>query len=251
MDDAPFEGKTALVTGGAQRIGRILALRLGTLGCNVAVHYKDSKQQAEGVVSHLEAKGVKAAAIQADLADPEQCLRLVASVRRRLGSSVDLLVNNASTYPPVRLPDLEWDALAATLKVDAWAPFELMRAVHRQLKKRGGAAVNLLDARIADHDLGHAGYFLAKRMLADITRMAAIELAPQMRVSAVAPGPILPPPGGDSLDLERWAKHLPLRRTPSPDDVADAVLYLLGAPGVTGEIIHVDGGRHLGRAVYG
>ncbi|HUR61133.1 MAG TPA: SDR family oxidoreductase [Candidatus Thermoplasmatota archaeon] len=250
MDDAPFAGKTAIVTGGAKRIGRIIALRLGTLGCNVAVHYKDSEEQAAGVVSHLKAKGVKATAIQADLAHPEQCLELVAAARRRLGG-VDFLVNNASTYPEVRLADLAWKDLAATLKVDAWAPVELMRAVHQQLKKRGGATVNLLDARIADHDLGHAGYYLAKRMLADLTRMAAIELAPQMRVSAVAPGPILPPPGGDALDLERWAKHLPLRRTPASDDVADAVLYLLGAHGVTGEIIHVDGGRHLGRAVYG
>lgn len=251
MDDKPFDGMTALVTGGAQRIGKTLALRLGALGANVAVHYKGSGAQAYGVCSQLQAKGVQAVALQADLADPQQCRDLVASARKELGHAVDFLVNNASTFPAVRLPALEWDALADTLKVDAWAPFELTRAVHKQLRKRGGATVNLLDARIADHDLGHAGYFLAKRMLADITRMAAIELAPQMRVNGVAPGPILPPKDGDASDLARWAKHLPLLRPPTPDDVADAVLYLLGARGVTGEIISVDGGRHLGRAVYG
>ncbi|HEX2065231.1 MAG TPA: SDR family oxidoreductase, partial [Candidatus Thermoplasmatota archaeon] len=231
---------TALVTGGAQRIGKTLALRLGELGANVAVHYKGSGAQAYGVCSQLQAKGVRAVALQADLADPQACRELVASARKELGHAVDFLVNNASTFPAVRLPDLQWDALAETLKVDAWAPFELMRALHGQLRKRGGATVNLLDARIADHDLGHAGYFLGKRMLADITRMAAIEFAPLMRVSGVAPGPILPPKGGDASDLARWAKHLPLLRAPTPDDVADAVLYLLGARGVTGDIISVD-----------
>jgi NAD(P)-dependent dehydrogenase (short-subunit alcohol dehydrogenase family) len=251
VDEKPFEGMTALVTGGAQRIGKVIALRLGELGANVAVHYRGSGAQAYGVCSQLQAKGVKAVALQADLADPEACKALVASARKEVGHAIDFLVNNASTFPAVRLQELEWDVLAATLKVDAWAPLELTRAVHKQLRKRGGAVVNLLDARIADHDLGHAGYFLAKRMLADITRMAAIEFAPQMRVSGVAPGPILPPKDGDASDLARWAKHLPLLRPPTPDDVADAVLYLLGARGVTGDVISVDGGRHLGRAVYG
>lgn len=251
MDERPFEGMTALVTGGAQRIGKVLALRLGELGADVAVHYGRSGAQAYAVCSQLQAKGVQAVALQADLADPQACRSLVAEARSELGHAVDFLVNNASTFPAVRLPDLEWDALAATLKVDAWAPFELMRAVHGQLRKRGGAAVNLLDARIADFDLGHAGYYLAKRMLADLTRMAAVELAPRLRVSGVAPGPVLPPKGGSAADLARWAKHLPLLRTPTPDDVADAVLYLLGARGVTGDVVNVDGGRHLGRAVYG
>jgi len=242
---------TALVTGGGQRIGKVIALRLGELGANVAVHYNRSGAQAYGVCSQLQAKGVQAVALPADLGDPQACRDLVGAVRKELGHAVDFLVNNASTFPAIRLPDLEWPQLEASLRVDAWAPFELMRATHKQLRKRGGACVNLLDARIADFDLAHAGYYLAKRMLADLTRMAAVEFAPQLRVNGVAPGPILPPPGGDDADLVKWAKHLPLRRTPSPDDVADAVLYLLGARGVTGDIVNVDGGRHLGRAVYG
>ena len=250
MADAPFKGKAALVTGGAHRIGKAIALRLGALGANVAVHYNTSGRQAKAVCRKLESGGVQAVALQADLADPQACRDLVASARKEFGA-IDLLVNNASTFPAVRLPDLEWDDLVATLKVDAWAPLELLRATHKQLRKVGGATVNLLDARIADHDLGHAGYYLAKRMLADLTRMAAIEFAPRMRVNAVAPGPILPPPGGSDADLARWAKHLPLLRTPTPEEVADAVVYLLAARGVTGDVINVDGGRHLGRAVYG
>jgi pteridine reductase len=190
-------------------------------------------------------------AVQADLGDAKACTTLMGKAAKQLGP-VDLLVNNASTFPAVRLPDLQLEDLLRSIQVDAWAPLELTRALHAQVpKKRGGAVVNLLDARIADFDLAHAGYYLAKRMLADLTRMAAIEFAPLLRVNGVAPGPILPPPGGGKVDLERWAKHLPLRRTPTPDDVAQAVGYLLGAPSITGEVVHVDGGRHLGRAVYG
>ncbi len=114
-----------------------------------------------------------------------------------------------------------------------------------------GAVVNVLDARIADYDWDHVGYHLAKRMLADLTQLCAVRFAPAITVNGVAPGPVLPPRGEGTAVLERWAKHLPLQRTPSPDDVADAVLYLLGSRSVTGQIVNVDGGRHLGRAVYG
>ncbi len=162
---------------------------------------------------------------------------------------MDFLVNNAATYTATKLADLEWSGLSRDIAVNAWAPLALTRAFHAQAK-RAGAVVNLLDTRIEDYDWDHLGYQLSKKMLRDITRLQAVEYAPKVRVNGVAPGPILPPEGEGEAMLERVGKHLPLRKSPSPDDVADAVLYLLGAHGVTGEVLHVDGGRHLGRAVY-
>lgn len=251
MDDKPFAGRAALVTGGSSKIGKAIALRLGALGADVAVHYKDSEATARDVCKQVRAKGAKAAAIAADLADPEACRTLMEDAKKSLGRELDFLVNNAGTYPAAKLADLQWAGLSKTLRLNAWAPLELTRAFHRQVGKRGGAVVNLLDARIADFDLGHAGYFLAKRMLADLTRLCAVEFAPHLRVNGVAPGPVIPASGGDPAELKRLAQHTPLLRVAGLDDVADAVLYLLGARAVTGEVISVDGGRHLGKAVYG
>lgn len=250
VDARPFDGHTALVTGAGRRLGRVLALRLAALGCNLVLHANKSASDAFSVASKLQTRGVECHVLEADLDDPAQARLLVERAKKAAGRSINFLVNNASTFTPATVDGLEWDGLATDLRVNAWAPFELTRAFAKQTR-RAGAVVHLLDTRIADYDWQHVGYHLSKRMLADMTRLQAVSLAPKIRVNAVAPGPILPPDGEAEAALERWGKHLPLRRTPSPDDVADAMLYLLGATGVTGQVLHVDGGRHLGRAVYG
>ena len=249
MDDRPFAGRTALVTGAAARLGRTIALRLGALGANVVVHHHTNAVGAYQVCSELQSKGVQAFALAHDLSEPADVGKLVAAARKASGKPLDFLVNNAASYPRSKVGDLSWAAFQEVLAVNAWAPFELTRAFAAQAKK-GGAVVNLLDARIADYDWDHVGYIVAKKALAELTRMCAVHYAPVVRVNAVAPGPVLPPAGEAEATLERLSRHLPLRAAPSPDDVADAVLYLLGARGVTGEILNVDGGRHLGKAVY-
>ncbi|MEA3190789.1 MAG: hypothetical protein QOD77_1371 [Thermoplasmata archaeon] len=245
MDRRPFSGSTALVTGGARRLGRVLALRLAALGCDLVVHHHDSAAEAFGLASELQALGVQATVAQADLREPAAAARLVEQARKQAGRPLRFLVNNASDFPPVKLEALEWPELEATLRLDAWAPFALTRAFVAQAPAHA-AVVNLLDTRIADYDWEHAGYYLAKRMLADLTRLCAVQFAPKATVNGVAPGPVKM-----GTDLDHLAKHLPMRKLPHPDDVADAALYLLGAPAVTGQVLHVDGGRHLGRAVYG
>ncbi len=249
MDDRPFAGRTALVTGAAARLGRIIALRLGTLGASVVVHHNASTVGAYQVCSELQSRGVEAFAVPQELGDPNGPAKLMAAARKAAGKPLDFLVNNAATYPKAKVTDLSWDKLTDSLAVNAWAPFELTRLFAAQAKK-GGAVVNLLDTRIADYDWDHVGYILSKHMLAEMTRLCAVQYAPDVRVNAVAPGPILPPVGEAEATLDRLSRHLPLRTTPTPDDVADAVLYLLGSRGVTGDILHVDSGRHLGKAVY-
>lgn len=255
MDDRPFAGHTALVTGAARRIGRTIATRLATLGANVVVHHHTSAADAHSLCADLRTRRVQAWPVRADLSDPAAVEGLLDDARGVAGREVDLIINNAASFPKSTLEDLTWEGLSEAIRTDAWAPFELTRALgarYGKLKGRskGAAVVNLIDTRIADYDWEHAGYILAKRLLADLTRMSAIRFAPHVTVNGVAPGPTLPAAGMDRATFQRLAKHLPLRRTPTPDDIADAVLYLLGNRSVTGQVIHVDGGRHLGKAVY-
>ena len=251
MAEPPLAGRAALVTGGARNLGAAIALRLAGLGCPVAVHHNASRKEALALVARLRSHGRIAAAVQADLSDPKAARALIPAAEKALGRPIELLVNNAASFLPGRLGDLTWGRLEDSLKLDAWAPFELTRAFAARLgPRRRGTVVNLLDARIEDYDWDHVGYFLAKRLLADLTRLSAVAYAPRVTVNGVAPGPVTDPPGEAGF-LERIRKHLPLRRTPTPGDVADAVAYLLGARNVTGEVLFVDGGRHLGRAVYG
>lgn len=244
-------GRAALVTGGGVRIGAAVCRALADAGANVAVHYHSSAAPARVLVAKLRQAGVRAVAVRADLAKPAQRRKLMATAARSLGQPIDLLVNNASTFPARRLLEMDEAQWRDDLVVNAWAPFELVRDLAAQLGRREGSVVNFLDARIVDDDRRHPGYFLAKRMLADLTRLCALELGPRIAVNAVAPGPTLPPPGMDEAKgkrlLERLRQRLPLQRNSTPDDVARAVVYLAASRAHTGQVLFVDGGRHLGR----
>ncbi len=235
---SPLAGKTALVTGAAKRIGRAVSLALASSGVNVVIHYSRSSHDAETLAADLGRLGVQATPLQADLAEPEEAEALVGRAGR-----IDLLVNNASVFEADTLETATLDRLVHAVKINAWAPFVLTRAFARQLGR--GKVVNLLDTRVAGLDLAHAGYLLSKQMLAVITRMAAVAFAPGVTVNAVAPGLILPPPGQDEAYLARLARGLPLRRHGGPEDVARAVLFLLESDFITGQVVFVDGGRHL------
>ena len=147
------------------------------------------------------------------------------------------------------MTDFTQEELLANLQVNALSPLWLCRAFAAQ--QRAGAVVNFLDTRISDYDREHAAYHLSKRMLHALTKMLALELAPRIRVNAVAPGLILPPPGQDETYLRRHINTNPLRRIGTPEGVAAAALFLLRSAFVTGQVIYVDGGRHLKGCVYG
>lgn len=241
-----FEGKRALVTGAGVGIGRAVALALGREGASVALHCHRSLEGARGVARELSDLGRQAWILEADLADPEEAESLGREACELLGP-MDYLVNSAAVWPEDRLESLSWEDLSATLRVNAFAPLTLARALARQ--GRAGAVVNLLDTRMLGRDPSHASYHLSKRTLGTLTRMLAWELAPLVRVNGVAPGAI----ERDSLPhgvREAWARANRLGRLGSEEEVAEAVVYLLGAEFVTGQVLHVDGGRFLEGAMY-
>ncbi len=244
-----LRGELALVTGAARRIGRALATALAGAGCDVVVHYRSSGTEAEETARTVRARGRAAWTVRADLETDGGADAAFDAARESAGRPVGILVNNASIFPAGTLPETEAGEVLRNVRVNAVAPMSLGRRLAAQAA--GGQVLNLLDARIADYDAAHAAYHLSKRMLFTLTRMMALEFAPAVRVNAVAPGLILPPPGEDEAYLERMKQTNPLGRTGSAEEVAEAALYLLRAPFVTGQVLFVDGGRHMKGAVYG
>jgi NAD(P)-dependent dehydrogenase (short-subunit alcohol dehydrogenase family) len=243
-----LRGKVALVTGAAKRVGRAIALALAREGADVVIHYHSSKAEASDLVVELRAMGRRAWAIQGDLSRPANCARIIRQAVAQAGR-LDILVNNASTFPARAMATITFDQFIADLRVNAWAPLELARQFARG--GRAGQIINLLDTRIRGYDPVHAGYILAKHVLAQLTRMLAVELAPRIAVNAVAPGLILPPPGKNQAHLRKLASSLPLKRHGGPEDVARAVVYLAASRFVTGQVLWVDGGRHVREDFYG
>jgi NAD(P)-dependent dehydrogenase (short-subunit alcohol dehydrogenase family) len=241
-------GKTALITGASDRLGRAIALALAAQGAAVAVHYHRDAAAAAETADQVRAAGARAALVQADFSQPGQGTALVARAVAELGP-LDILINNASVYHETTLADLSAAALAEAMQINAVALLEISRAFAAQ--GRPGDIINLLDARLGDYDRRHVAYHLSKRAAHALTAMCALDFAPAIRVNAVAPGVILPPEGQDESWLRRLAPTAPLQRFGSPRDVTDAVLFLLAGPFITGQVIFVDGGRHLRGDFYG
>lgn len=241
------------------RLGRAIATGLAEAGSAIVIHYRSSRDEAEETAAVVADRGVPVEIIQADLADPDAAGSLIDRAWEAAGP-IDMLVNSASRFPSGRLDTLRFDGLVGILALNTWAPFALTRSLAERVRAAAGEApetdmsspprnrgtvVNLLDTRIVGGDPAHAAYHLSKRMLADLTRMTAVEYAPDIRVNAVAPGYILPPPGADRTYLEERARAVPAGRPGSVADVADAVVYLMCSDYVTGETIFVDGGQNL------
>ena len=237
-----IEGRTALVTGAGKRVGRAIATALADSGANVVVHYNRSTAEAEALASELIARGVQAWTVQADLADETQAAGLV-SRAMQLAGGLDILVNSASVFPRTRLAEATWDSLAENLQVNAWAPLVLSRALAEVCSS--GHIVNLLDSKITGQSSTHVTYLLSKQMLAFLTRQLAVSLAPGIAVNAVAPGLILPPDDAPEGYGERLLPTVPMRRMGTPEDVAEAVVYLASSRFITGQVIYVDGGWHV------
>jgi len=242
MSGDSLHGKTALVTGAAKRIGREIALALARAGVNVAVHFRQSAKQAEELRAELASHGVRAWLVEADFSDIAATQRLIPEVLEKAGS-LDILVNSASMFLPSTIRNLEFADLMQHMQVNAWAPFVLSREFAR-LSARG-KIINMLDTRIVGDDQSHVAYILSKQVFALLMKMTAIEFAPRITVNGVAPGLILPPAGKDESYMDDLARTIPLKRHGKPADIADAVLYLLKSDFVTGQVIFVDGGRHL------
>lgn len=233
---------TALVTGGAKRIGAAIVMEMAQHGYDVVIHHHTSKEQAEATADLVRAMGRKAWTLQADLTDLDQAESLLPKARK-LAGPVRFVVNNASAFPRIDLPSMTVHDVDTMMRLHAYAPLLIARAAAPE----ADAIINILDTRITSHDPEHFPYHLSKQTLDNLTRTLAKELAPT-RVNGVAPGPILPPTD-DSDDPETKLKNAAdatvLGRSGTPDEIAQAVRFLLEAEYITGDVLFVDGGRHL------
>ncbi len=236
------------MTGASRRIGRAVSLALAQHGVNVAVHYGASRTEAESLAREARSLGVSAECLQADLSNLDRAKALFAEAEAALGP-ISIVVNNASVFPESSLSEFAPEDLYANVDVHALAPLLIVRAL--KATGRPGSVLNFLDCMIADYDRKHAAYHLSKRMMYSLTRMMAVEFAPQLRVNAVAPGLILPPEGKDETYLASLAHTNPLNRHGSAEDVVEAALFLLKSDFATGQVIYVDGGRNLRGSMYG
>lgn len=236
---------TALVTGGARRIGRALALDLARQGYAVAVHHNASATEAEDVVREIAATGGRAAVVAADLADTAATDTLVTRAAAMLGP-VTVLINNASLFERDSIGDFPVDLWDAHLDVNLRAPAQLTKAFAAQLPAdRDGNVINLIDQRVWNLTGEFLSYSVSKVGLWGLTQMTAIALAPRIRVNGVGPGPVLPSARQSDADFARQCAATPLGRGSSPDEICDAVRYILRAPAMTGQMIALDGGAHL------
>ncbi len=243
-------GKVVLVTGGAVRIGAGICRALARQGAHLAIHCHHSRQAADELCAELATETV-AAVVPGALDTPDGAPRLIDATISALGQ-IDVLINNAAIFNKTSLLDTTPAVLQHELAVNALVPIELTRAfaqAHLAPRPASGAAtgcvINLLDRRIACPQQGELPYQLSKRLLAEFTTLAALELAPRIRVNGVAPGAVLPPPGLDEDYLQDAAGPAPLQSRCRPEDVAAAVACLLAQDAITGQTLFVDGGQHL------
>ncbi|MDO8465709.1 MAG: pteridine reductase [Gallionella sp.] len=244
-----MQGKTVLVTGGAKRVGAAICRRLHAAGAEVAVHYRSSAQEALALRDELNTlRPESAAAFQSDLLDLNALPQLVREVVERFGR-LDALVNNASSFyatPLAEVDEQQWNDLLGT---NLRAPLFLAQAAAAELRRHHGCIVNIADIHAERPMHGHLLYSVAKAGLAALTRALAQEMAPQVRVNAVAPGVIMWPENAVWMDEEQRRKivaHTLLKREGEPDDIAKTVAFLIqDAPYMTGQIIAVDGGRSV------
>jgi NAD(P)-dependent dehydrogenase (short-subunit alcohol dehydrogenase family) len=240
------KGKTALVTGGAHRVGKAITLALARAGANVVVNYHTSAAAAEETAGEARALGVEALIAGADVSDRQQVEAMVAGAQDRFGS-VDILVNSASRFEKTPFPTQDVSAWHRVLDILIHGSFYCANAVAPLMLERGeGTIINIVDLSAWEPWPNFAAHSVGKAGLLALTRQLALELAPAVRVNAVAPGPALPPPGYSQAQTARAAGRTLLNRWGVADDVAQAVMYLIKADYVVGEVIIVDGGERFG-----
>ncbi|MGA8258737.1 MAG: pteridine reductase [Arenicellales bacterium] len=247
MQNNTLQDKVALVTGGAQRLGAVVATRLHEAGMKLVIHYRSSDKAAHALQASLHAKrDASVVLVKGELLDVSKT-RHLASQCIQAFSRLDVVVNNASLFHPTPLGSVtasEWETI---MGVNLRAPFFLVQEAAAELRRNQGCVVNLVDiyGRVPLKD--HIVYSIAKAGLIALTRALARELAPEVRVNAVAPGAILWPEGDDNeVAHQRIISNTPLKRVGSPQDIAEAVLFLVSGAGfTTGQVIPVDGGRWI------
>jgi NAD(P)-dependent dehydrogenase (short-subunit alcohol dehydrogenase family) len=238
--------KAVLVTGAGRRIGRAIALDLAANGWDVAVHFNASAEEAADVVATITKGGQKAVAIAADLADEAATEALIDRAAEVVGP-LTCLINNASVFEEDSVETASRTSWDRHLDVNLRAPFVLTRAFAGQVPvAASGNVINIIDQRVWNLTPHFVSYTLSKSGLWTLTQTLALALAPHIRVNAIGPGPTLASPRQTADQFDRQWSPLPLARATAPDEVAGAVRFILDAPAMTGQMIALDAGQHLG-----
>lgn len=239
-----IRGKVALVTGGARRVGRVIARALAGAGADVVVHHHASEIEASEAVTEFRGYGVRSEAVKADLTRPAQIDELFRRVEALWGR-LDVLVNNAAVFERAPVEEITPEAWDRVIALNLRAPFLCSKAAVPLMGATGGAIINIADVAAFQPWPGYIHYCASKAGLVMLTRGLARALAPRIRVTAIAPGPVLPPPGTSGDEIADMADLTVLKRIGAPEDVAGAVLYLAESDFVTGSTLFVDGGKML------
>jgi len=243
--------RAALVTGGAKRLGRAIALALAGEGFDIALHYATSAAEAEATAEAIRALGRRAVTLAADLARETEVAGLMPAAIAALGP-VGVLVNNASTFERDEVGDATRASWDRHLEPNLRAPFVLTQGFAAALPAGAeGVVINLLDQRVWSLTPHFVSYTVSKAGLWALTRSLALALAPRIRVVGIGPGPALPSPRQSQAQFDRQCASVPLRRGTSPDEIARAAIALLALPAVTGQMLALDGGQHLNWAAPG
>jgi 3-oxoacyl-[acyl-carrier protein] reductase/pteridine reductase len=244
------EGKTALVTGGGHRVGRAITLALARAGANVVINYHHSAEAAEATAADVRALGVEALPVRADVGDWPEVQAMVSGAKERFGG-VDILVNSASLWQETPFPTGDIAAWHRVTNIAINGTFYCANAVAPLMRARGeGAIVHIVDLSAWEPWPNFMAHSVGKAASLALSRQLALELAPAVRVNAVAPGPVLPPPDYDVEQIARTADKTLLNRWGTVEDVAEAVLFFVRANYVTGEVLAVDGGERFGHRKY-
>jgi NAD(P)-dependent dehydrogenase (short-subunit alcohol dehydrogenase family) len=238
--------RAAVVTGAGKRIGRAIALALAEAGYGVAVHHLQSQPEAEALVAGIKGKGGKAVALACDLADETATSALLARASTALGP-IGVLVNSASVFERDEALTTTRESWDRHMDANLRAPFVLTQALARALPAdAGGAVINLVDERVWNLTPHFISYTLSKAALWTLTQTLALALAPRIRVNAIGPGPVLPSPRQTTEQFTKQFGATPLKRPATPEEVAATALFLLNTQSITGQMIALDSGQHLG-----
>jgi NAD(P)-dependent dehydrogenase (short-subunit alcohol dehydrogenase family) len=238
--------KNALVTGAAKRLGRAIALALAEQGWDIALHYHRSAKDAEKTAGEIRARGRRCHLVQADLGRESEVEQIIPGIGAALGP-LTCLVNNASVFEMDKIDTVTRDSWDRHIETNLRAPLVLSQAFSRQLPdETQGNIVNLLDQRVWKLTPYVLSYTIAKMGLWTLTRTLALGLAPRIRVNGIGPGPTLPSPRQSDEQFQAQSAAMPLGHGATAEEIAGAVLYILSAPSMTGQMIALDGGEHLG-----
>jgi len=239
---------TVLITGGSQRIGAVISEHIAQEGWNVVIHYNKSKNKAFNLKKKLTSYKINCCCIKADLSKESELKKLFTYAKKEMGN-INCLINNASTFELDNIHNIEKKKWEYHLNTNVWAPIFLIKQFVKNLpNKMPGNIINIVDQRVVNLTPFFTTYTLTKSMLWTLTQTLALALAPKIKVNAIGPGPTFPSKRQTSRQFKNQYRRIPLKKAVDPNEIAEAVLFILSSNSLTGQLINIDAGQHLGWA---